>query len=254
VTHGAFRPDVPANRPTMRGVNVPEVRDHRKAPQPDGARSVLPRRDVLGLVACGLGAAALLGSCRTRRTGEKLVFPDPAAEGPLPPAEGYGLVGRAMADSIRVHPIGAPMPLGGDGAAKATLVRWWTDHCPFCASSLPAIEGLRTRYGPAGLATLGIYHPKPPRAVRDADVVAAALALGYRGSIAVDADWASLHRVWLDSGRRSATSVSLLLDRAGVVRLVNPGPELFPSTDAAHAEADRGYREMVRAIETLLAT
>lgn len=162
------------------------------------------------------------------------------------------LVGASVAPMLPTRFATAPIALSGAGAAKGTLVRWWTDGCPFCASSLPAIERLRTKYASRGFQTLGVYHPKPPRAVRDADVLRQAEALGYRGPVAIDPAWASLRRVWLDGGTRRATSVSILLDADGVVRWVSPGPELFPSTDPAHATADREYRDMEAAIERLL--
>ena len=209
---------------------------------------------MLGLLAGTTSALALLASCRTRRTGERLVFPDPEPRPAMPASDGYGIVGRAVADQMPTRFLGPRVALRGPGAARATLVRWWTDHCPFCVGSLPAIEGWRVRYASRGFATLGVYHPKPPHAVRDADVAAAAQAIGYHGPVAVDEDWAALHRVWLDTGQRAATSVSLLLDRDGVVRFVHPGPEMYPTADPSHERADRGYREMTLAIESMLAS
>ncbi len=126
--------------------------------------------------------------------------------------------------------------------ARATLVRFWTDACPYCRASLPAIDRLRREHAPAGLDTVAVYHPKPPRAVADADVERAARELGYEGALAVDADWELLRRLWLDTGERAATSATFLADADGVVRWVHPGPELFESDVA----------ELERAIEELL--
>src|SRR5688500_7708881 len=39
---------------------------------------------------------------------------------------------------------GGPVPNEG----SITLYRWWTDTCPYCASSLPALEQLRQKYAP----------------------------------------------------------------------------------------------------------
>jgi thiol-disulfide isomerase/thioredoxin len=134
--------------------------------------------------------------------------------------------------------------ISGEGAAKATLVRFWTDTCPFCARSLPQIEELRDRLGPEGFEAIGVYHPKPPRTVTDEDVVAAAARLGFTGPVAVDDDWSSLRSIWLtppNEGRR-ATSASFLVDAQGVVRFVHPGPE-FVGDD---------LEEIERAIRALL--
>lgn len=59
---------------------------------------------------------------------------------------------------------------------RVTLYRWWTDTCPFCARTLPAIEKLRQEFEPQGLKVVAVYHPKPPREVKDAEVIEAASA------------------------------------------------------------------------------
>ncbi|MDG2148423.1 MAG: TlpA disulfide reductase family protein [Planctomycetota bacterium] len=164
--------------------------------------------------------------------------------------------GLSVAADLPTRWIGTPQALwinsqpdfGPDQPARATLVRFWTDTCPFCEASLPAIESLRKEFGPRGLRTLGIYHPKPPRVVTDTHVAEAAARLGYHGPIGVDEQWAALQRMWLGGGERRATSASLLLDEEGVVRFVHPGPEFHPSRDPGHADCDRDYRELRAAI------
>jgi thiol-disulfide isomerase/thioredoxin len=135
---------------------------------------------------------------------------------------------------------------------KATLYRWWTDTCPYCRASLPAVERLRRDYGARGLRIVAAYHPKPPRDVTDEDVIAAARRFGYDGPIAVDDDWSVLDKAYLSTGRRRATSVSLLVDGNGVIRFVHPGPVFFPSDDAEFAREDADYRLLRQAIETLV--
>ncbi|MHC4108134.1 MAG: peroxiredoxin family protein [Planctomycetota bacterium] len=133
-----------------------------------------------------------------------------------------------------------------------TLYRWWTDTCPYCARSLPAIEQWRRKYEKQGLVVVAVYHPKPPRSVDEADVLAAAKELGYRGPIAVDEDWSKLERAYLDSGDRGATSVTFLVDRDGIIRFVHPGPVFFASDDPRFAEANADHRLLEKAIEALL--
>ncbi len=137
-------------------------------------------------------------------------------------------------------------------AIKATLVRFWTDTCPFCAASLPALESLRQEFAARGLSTLGVYHPKPPRAVSDEHVLSAAQRLGYAGPLAVDDHWKSLKAMWIDGGSQRATSVSFLLDASGVVRFVHPGPEFHPSDDPDHSACDADYEALRSAILALL--
>jgi thiol-disulfide isomerase/thioredoxin len=134
---------------------------------------------------------------------------------------------------------------------KVTLVRWWTNACPFCESSLPAINDLEREYGDRGFQTVAVYHPKPPRDVPNDTVIETAKRIGFDGPIAVDDDWAVLRRAYLDTGKRGATSVSFLLDAGGAIRYVHPGPELRPSKDDPALQAQ--YDEMREAIEALLA-
>jgi thiol-disulfide isomerase/thioredoxin len=135
-----------------------------------------------------------------------------------------------------------------------TLYRWWTDTCPYCAATLPAIEKLREKYGAQGLKIVGVYHPKPPREVTDKSVRDAADRIGYKGAIAIDADWSQLRKLYLSTGRRGATSVSFLVDREGVIRFVHPGVEYFPSDKPEDAEQNSDFQLIDKAIATLLAT
>jgi len=145
-----------------------------------------------------------------------------------------------------------------DGAAaklqarRVTLYRWWTDGCPFCAATLPAIEELRKKYEAQGLVVVAVYHAKPPRAVSDEFVREAAKRIGYHGVVAADGDWAVLRKVWLNTGRRAATSVSFLVDGNGVIRFVHPGVEFFPSDKPDEAQQDADYRAMEEAVRALL--
>jgi hypothetical protein len=148
----------------------------------------------------------------------------PAIDVPAPRGEA-DVLGRSVAAHMPGRWIGAPQPVAGPGAPRASLIRFWTDGCPFCARSMPRIEELRARHGGRGFEAIGVYHPKPPRAVRDEDVARAARELGFTGPVAVDPEWRALRGLWLDRDR-PATSAALLVDRDGIVRYVHPGPEI----------------------------
>ena len=170
-----------------------------------------------------------------------LVLPTPRA--------GADLLGKDLGALLPTRVLGAPIEFGD---ARATLLRFWTDTCPFCARSLPAIETLRERHAADGLATLAIYHPKPPRPVTDEAIAEAATRLGYGGPVAIDEAWQSLEAVWPSALGRRATSVSLLCDSDGIVRYVHPGPEFHPSEDPEHRQCDTDFRDLEQAIEVLL--
>ena len=50
-----------------------------------------------------------------------------------------------------------------DLRGRVVLVRWWTDTCPFCASSAPALRQLHEQYSAKGLTVIGVFHPKAGR-------------------------------------------------------------------------------------------
>jgi hypothetical protein len=139
-----------------------------------------------------------------------------------------------------------------DAEPSVTLYRWWTDRCPFCEASLPAIEGLRKRYQARGLRVMAVYHPKPPRRVTDDFVLSAARQRGYRGEIAVDEDWAALRKLYLDGKKRKATSVTFIVDREGIIRFVHPGPVFHPSDDPRFKRENDDYRLVEKAIRQLI--
>lgn len=151
---------------------------------------------------------------------------------------------------------------------KVVLLRWWTDKCHYCAATLPALEELRQRHARDGLVVIGVYHPKPPRTMSDRTITSVANKLGFSGPIAVDLDWSTLERYWLDGHpERTWTSVSFLIDRDGVIRWFHGGGEYHPSMDKVflrdqcviqrpldlgHIPCDASYRGLERVlVETL---
>ena len=135
---------------------------------------------------------------------------------------------------------------------RLTLVRWWTNACPFCRDSLPALAALERRFGKRGFAVLAIYHPKPPRDVASDDVRMFARHIGYDGAIAVDRDWNKLRDLQARGAPRLATSISVLVDRAGRIVWVHPGPRLHPKRRGRYDDADAAHRELVGLLEKRL--
>ncbi len=142
--------------------------------------------------------------------------------------------------------------LANPARKKAVLYRWWTNGCPYCRASLPAVEQLRRVYGPKGLKVIAVYHPKPPRRVDNEHVLATAGRLGYDGAIVLDEDWSILDTFYLSTGDREATSASFLVDTDNVIRFVHPGPVFFPSDDPDFHRENDDYRALERAIRVLL--
>jgi thiol-disulfide isomerase/thioredoxin len=161
------------------------------------------------------------------------------------------MIGRALPlDTMRWLNTDGNKPLGTKG--KVTLVRWWTDTCSYCERSLPAITALSKKYATRGFQTVGVYHAKPPRAVKDDTVIKAAADLSYVGPIALDTDWSVLKDEYLSRRRRPATSVSFLLDCNGRIRFVHPGPEFHPSDDPGARQIHQDHLDIDATIQVLL--
>jgi len=142
----------------------------------------------------------------------------------------------------------SPLELKG----KVSLIRWWTDTCPFCSASLPAIEKLKEKFEDDAFQTLAVYHPKPPRPVNAEDILSAARTFGYTGNVAIDLNWEVLDKNYLSLADRPATSVSFILDKQGIVRFVHPGPEFQKTDDANKKQENQDYEDIKSAIEFLL--
>jgi peroxiredoxin len=151
-----------------------------------------------------------------------------------------------------------PMTLD-DLRGQVVLVRWWTDTCPFCASSAPALRAIHEQYGPQGLTLVGVFHPKArrddpldlPRVERVVEQRA------FEFPIAVDWNWqtGTLKDWWLTGPDRPATSMTFLLDKEGVIRFVHPGMEYHDENAMdGHAMCVDDMTAIRLEIERLLAT
>lgn len=165
---------------------------------------------------------------------------------------GQDLLGRPMPAMSFERWLNTPDSRPPRLEGSVVLYRWWTDTCPYCAKTLPAIEHLRKAYGPRGLKVVAVYHAKPAGDVSDRRIIESARHIGYDGAIAVDSHWAELKKVWLLTGQRHATSVSFLVDSGGNIRFVHPGVEYFPSDDPKNAQQNSDYDLLEKAIRDLL--
>ena len=107
---------------------------------------------------------------------------------------------------------------------QVVLVRWWTGpECPYCAASAPNLNTLHERYHAKGLVVIGFYHHKSPTPLTRRHVEQLVKRYRFQFPVAIDPDWQSLKRWWLDGHDRAWTSVSFLLDQQGVIRYIHPG-------------------------------
>jgi peroxiredoxin len=145
-----------------------------------------------------------------------------------------------------------------DLRGDVVLVRWWTDTCPFCASSAPALRKLHEQYSARGLTVIGVFHPKAGRdgPLDVARVQRAVESRQFLFPVAIDWEWqtGTLKEWWLTGPDRPATSVTFLLDRSGIIRFVHPGMEYHDADGAGeHAMCMNDMASIRAAIERLLA-
>jgi len=116
-----------------------------------------------------------------------------------------------------------------DLRGRVVLVRWWTETCPFCATSAPALRAIHQQYSQRGLTVIGVYHPKAdsqgPLDIERVERAVESRKLDF--PIAIDWDWrnGTLEDWWLTGPERPATSVTFLLDKSGVIQFIHPGME-----------------------------
>jgi peroxiredoxin len=161
-------------------------------------------------------------------------------------SEGSDLLGK-MAPAWDVGPWFNSRPLRVEELrGKVVLVRWFmSPGCPLCSATAPALNELWRSYKDRGLVVIGMYHHKDPEALDPEAVRRYVRHFGYQFPVAIDPDWRTVKRWWLDGHRRSFTSVSFVLGRDGRIRHIHPGGRLAP--DGAD------FAEMKRTIEALLA-
>jgi peroxiredoxin len=159
------------------------------------------------------------------------------------PVEGQELIGKpapplSLPDWLNSKPLDLP-----DLRGKVVLLRWWTEGCPYCTATAPSLLSLERTYGEKGLQVIGVFHPKPPGKWSLEQVRRAAAEKGFTFPIAIDGNWAALHRWWLTKDR-DFTSVSFLLDQNGIIRYIHPGGEFHEGHEGGMSSHEACNREM----------
>ncbi|MEM6997095.1 MAG: TlpA disulfide reductase family protein [Myxococcota bacterium] len=206
----------------------------------------------------GLAASSLAWSC-----GGRVADPDPAAA--PPPATKP--TPDAPAAALGLERIGTPAPpwdvpfVGGAGPTlsslrgRAVLLRFWTDTCPFCRATAPALVAIDDAFRDRNVTVVGMYHPKPRGTQRSAeDVGKVARDFGFVFPVGLDLQWAVLDAYWLSLPGRRYTSVSFVIDPAGIIQFVHPGPEFHPDGPADHEQCRRDYEAVTAALEAAAQT
>lgn len=139
-----------------------------------------------------------------------------------------------------------PLDLG-QLQGKVVLVQFFSDN-PLSAA---AINEFYRTYREQGFEVVGIYTPQPMPTATDLNYVRRlAVSLGFQFPIGVDASWETVNRYWLTEADADMGSASFLIDRKGVIRLVQ-GRGLYQK-DSRNRDARRAYEGLKQQIEALL--
>jgi len=141
-------------------------------------------------------------------------------------SQGENLIGISAPDWNNQQWINSPPIRLSDLKGKVILVRFFMDSsCPLCRASAPYLNEFYNAYKNKGLIVIGMYTPKPePMNVPIEEVQKYVKEFGFEFPVALDNDWATLNKFWLDRvPDADFTSVSFLIDKKGIVRFNHHG-------------------------------
>ncbi len=170
--------------------------------------------------------------------------------------DGRELVGTALPEwslSDWANAKGAPPSLASL-RGRVVVVRFWTAGCGFCEKTLPALQKLATELGDRPVTIVGAFHGKPDSSATDIRKPLE-IVRSWRVTfpIALDRQWKTLRRWWLDGHHRHATSVTFVIGKDGRVVHVHPGPVFYPTDNPAEKGMDEDYQAVKKAILAALA-
>jgi peroxiredoxin len=118
-----------------------------------------------------------------------------------------------------------------DLRGKVVLVRWFAGPtCPRCRGSASVFRDLWNEFKDRGLVIVGMYHHHKSALPVEEEARRTVGLYGFEFPVAIDASWQTIKRWWLDRHPGTPTSISVLVDRTGVVRYVHEGGLVAPDS------------------------
>lgn len=165
--------------------------------------------------------------------------------------DGRELIGTSLPEwslSDWANAKGAP-PTLASLRGRVVVVRFWTAGCQFCEKSLPALQKLAAELGDRPVTVIGAFHGKPDSSAPDIrKPLAVARSWHVTFPIALDRQWKTLRRWWLDGHHRHATSVTFVIGKDGRVVHIHPGPVFYPTDNPAEKGMDEDYQAVKKAV------
>ncbi len=159
--------------------------------------------------------------------------------------QGANLIGKSPTEWVVSDWINSkPLKLS-DLKGHVVLVRFWTGpECPYCRASAPSLNELYEKYHDKGLMVIGFYHHKSSEPLIKSKVEELVQEYRFNFPIAIDYEWKTLHAWWLNQVNTGWTSVSFLMDKEGIIRVIHTGGQ--------YVKGDADYQKIESTIEKLL--
>ena len=180
-------------------------------------------------------------------------FGHPRVGRPLPLTYAEDLVGEVVPEWAIIRWDGGASTSLAALRGQVVVARFFTDTCPFCRATLPALTQLRAEFADAPVVFVGLYHAKPRGAQRQwFEVVQTARRWGADFPLGEDVDWRTLESWYGRHLRRAPTSVTFVIGKDGRFSFVHPGPVFHPSAEPDHARCDEDYAAVKAAVRRAL--
>lgn len=158
--------------------------------------------------------------------------------------DGHELIGEPAAEFAQMQWLDGKARTLKELNGSPVLIRFWNRHCNMCKYSAPLLNELYKKYSERGLVVIGIHHKKTAKPDTLDEVKARANEWHMMFPIAMDNDWHTIKRIWMNKDR-PMTSATVLIGRDGRIAWIHPGGTL--------AQTDPMAKQLELAIEQQLA-
>lgn len=136
--------------------------------------------------------------------------------------DGQELVGKLVPEFAEMKWVDGRQRTLKEFRGHPVLVRFWNRHCGMCKDTAPLLNELYEKYSSRGLIIIGVHHKKTNSPDTVEEVKSQASAWHMKFPIAIDNEWKTVNRFWMNENR-SMTSATILVGTDGRILWVHPG-------------------------------
>jgi thiol-disulfide isomerase/thioredoxin len=166
------------------------------------------------------------------------------------PDEGAELIGTKVPEFADLTWVNSKPLTIASLKGKPIFLRFWKADCPNCEQSIPTVNYLYKTYTPKGLIVIGInfggfYSPEQAKVRMD--------QWSVRFPVALDHHKNTLERFWAKDIGKGYSSISMLIDKKGIIRWLHPGGILGLPPSMGGYEDSPAFDSLKQAIDQVLA-